>query len=71
MKAIKRRIIRLLLVVALGVSGSLAGCSDDINNYEKELGSEASNKVFFSESMLRCISRLSGQWKELLLIWIR
>lgn len=49
MKAIKRRIIRLLLVVALGVSGSLAGCSDDINNYEKELGSEASNKVFFSE----------------------
>lgn len=49
MKTIKRRIIRLLLVVALGVSGSLAGCSDDINNYEKELGSEASNKVFFSE----------------------
>ena len=41
--------MRLLPMVALGVSGSLAGCSDDINNYEKELGSEASNKVFFSE----------------------
>lgn len=44
-----RRIMRLLLVASSGTFGLLAGCSEDINNYEKQTAAEASNKVFFSE----------------------
>lgn len=49
MKKMKLRKIAALLVVVGGLCSFLAGCTDEINNYEKETPAEATNKVFISE----------------------
>lgn len=49
MKKMKLRKIAALLAVVGGSCSFLAGCTDEINNYEKETPAEATNKVFISE----------------------
>lgn len=49
MKKMKLRKIAGLLAVVGGFCSFLAGCTDDINNYEKQTPAEATNKVFISE----------------------
>lgn len=50
MKNIRRNRFRYLLLSVASLSCALlAGCLDDINNYEKTTPAEASNKVFISE----------------------
>lgn len=44
-----RKIAGLLAVVVVVCANFLAGCTEDINNYEKQTAAEASNKVFISD----------------------
>ena len=46
MKNMKLRKIICLLLVTCSSCSFFAGCTDDINNYEKQTAAEASNKVF-------------------------
>lgn len=49
MKNMKLRKIICLLLVTCSSCSFFAGCTDDINNYEKQTAAEASNKVFISD----------------------
>ena len=56
MKNMKLRKIICLLLVTCSSCSFFAGCTDDINNYEKQTAAEAPTKYLSAISMLHLLS---------------